>query len=37
MSGAAVNKMAEVSPRELRLVVTAASLGTVFEWYDFFV
>ena len=27
----------EVPPGELRLVVTAASLGTVFEWYDFFV
>jgi MFS family permease len=25
------------SAREQRLVVTAASLGTVFEWYDFFV
>jgi MFS family permease len=25
------------SAKELRMVVTAASLGTVFEWYDFFV
>jgi len=37
MSEAAAGKPAEVSPKELRLVVTAASLGTVFEWYDFFV
>jgi MFS family permease len=27
----------EPSASELRLVVTAASIGTVFEWYDFFV
>jgi MFS family permease len=27
----------EPSAKELRLVVTAASIGTVFEWYDFFV
>jgi MFS family permease len=37
MSGAVESKTGEVSPKELRLVVTAASLGTVFEWYDFFV
>jgi MFS family permease len=37
MSGAVADKTTEVSPKELRLVVTAASLGTVFEWYDFFV
>ncbi len=27
---------AEVSPKELRKVVFASSLGTVFEWYDFY-
>ncbi len=37
MSEAATDKTHEVPPGELRLVVTAASLGTVFEWYDFFV
>jgi MFS family permease len=26
-----------VSPAKMRLVVAASSLGTVFEWYDFFV
>ena len=25
------------SPKEIRLVITASSLGTVFEWYDFFI
>jgi len=29
--------MREPSPKEIRLVITASSLGTVFEWYDFFV
>ena len=33
----ATQRSAEPSASELRLVVTAASLGTVFEWYDFFV
>ncbi len=37
MSEASAARVDEVSPKELRLVVTAASLGTVFEWYDFFV
>lgn len=27
----------EVSPAKMRLVVAASALGTVFEWYDFFV
>lgn len=27
---------AEPSPSDMRLVITASSLGTVFEWYDFF-
>jgi MFS family permease len=25
------------SPADIRLVITASSLGTVFEWYDFFI
>src|SRR5262249_50061766 len=27
----------EVTPARMRLVVAASALGTVFEWYDFFV
>ncbi len=27
----------ELTPKEMRLVITASSLGTVFEWYDFFI
>lgn len=30
------DKTQEVSPARLRLVVTASSAGTTFEWYDFF-
>ena len=25
------------SPADMRLVITASSLGTIFEWYDFFI
>jgi MFS family permease len=28
---------AEPSARDMRLVISASSLGTVFEWYDFFI
>ncbi|WP_374943460.1 MFS transporter [Sphingomonas sp.] len=28
---------AQPSPADIRLVITASSLGTVFEWYDFFI
>ncbi len=31
------NPVAEPSPQDVKLVVTASSLGTVFEWYDFFI
>ena len=24
------------APKDVRLVITASALGTVFEWYDFF-
>ena len=27
----------EPSPADIRLIITASSLGTVFEWYDFFI
>ena len=27
----------EIEPKKLRLVVAASSLGTMFEWYDFFI
>ncbi len=27
----------ELTPKETRLVIAASSLGTVFEWYDFFI
>ena len=27
----------QVSPGEIRLVIAASSLGTAFEWYDFYV
>ncbi|MES2755207.1 MAG: MFS transporter [Pseudomonadota bacterium] len=41
MAAAAVDTNAsavavEPSPKDIRLVITASSLGTVFEWYDFF-
>ncbi|MES2441231.1 MAG: MFS transporter [Pseudomonadota bacterium] len=28
---------AEPTPKEMRLVISASSLGTIFEWYDFFI
>ncbi|GAA4762276.1 MFS transporter [Stakelama sediminis] len=28
---------AEPSAKDMRLIITASSLGTVFEWYDFFI
>ena len=27
----------EISPRRIRMVIGASSVGTVFEWYDFFI
>ena len=30
-------KTTDVRPADLRLVIAASSLGTVFEWYDFFI
>jgi len=32
-----VEEAAEPSAKEVRLVIGASSLGTVFEWYDFFI
>jgi MFS family permease len=37
MSTQAVAPMTEKNPMETRKVVFAAALGTVFEWYDFFI
>ena len=34
---ASVAAAAEPSASEMRLIITASSLGTVFEWYDFFI
>ena len=31
------SRIADPSPQEIRLVIAASSLGTVFEWYDFFI
>ena len=36
MAAAAENEIT-LDPKRDRLVITASSLGTVFEWYDFFV
>jgi MFS family permease len=27
----------EPAPQDIRLIITASSLGTIFEWYDFFI
>ena len=32
-----VELAAEPSRHDIRLIITASSLGTVFEWYDFFI
>lgn len=37
MANAAGASEAAIDPKRDRLVITASSLGTVFEWYDFFV
>jgi MFS family permease len=36
MTGAASSEL-EIDPKRDRLVIVASTLGTVFEWYDFFV
>ncbi len=36
-SEAADGQLAEPSRNDVRLVISASSLGTVFEWYDFFI
>jgi MFS family permease len=33
----AQERIEELKPKDVRLVITASSLGTVFEWYDFFI
>jgi len=37
MATAALSEPAEPSGNDVRLVISASSLGTVFEWYDFFI
>jgi MFS family permease len=37
MASAAPAVPAEISKKEIRLVIAASSAGTVFEWYDFFI
>ncbi|AQR75252.1 MFS transporter [Sphingomonas sp. LM7] len=37
MASVAQDAPAEPSAKEMRLVISASSLGTVFEWYDFFI
>jgi MFS family permease len=37
MASAAANVVQEPSKKDIRLVIAASSLGTVFEWYDFFI
>jgi nitrate/nitrite transporter NarK len=37
MANEATTTAVEPSPADIRLVITASSLGTVFEWYDFFI
>ena len=34
---AAATPAGEPSGKDMRLVISASSVGTVFEWYDFFV
>ena len=36
-AAASAQSSPEISPAKMRLVVAASALGTVFEWYDFFV
>ncbi|MHA6723328.1 MFS transporter [Sphingomonas sp. RS2018] len=36
-AGATTDTAAEPSAKDIRLVITASSLGTAFEWYDFFI
>ena len=37
MTSAAATAPIEPSAADMRLVIGASSLGTVFEWYDFFI
>ena len=37
MAGIAAEHSAEPSASDIRLVIAASSMGTVFEWYDFFI
>ena len=37
MATIAANRIEELKPSDVRLVIAASSLGTIFEWYDFFI
>lgn len=37
MASVAAEQTADLGNADVRLVITASSLGTVFEWYDFFI
>ncbi len=37
MATVAAQRIEELKPSDVRLVIAASSLGTVFEWYDFFI
>ena len=37
MATIAAQRVDELKPSDVRLVIAASSLGTVFEWYDFFI
>ena len=37
MASIAAQDLAEPSSQDIRLVISASSLGTIFEWYDFFI
>ncbi len=37
MATLAQERIEELKPKDVRMVIAASSLGTVFEWYDFFI
>ena len=37
MATVAAQRIEELKPSDVRLVIAASSLGTIFEWYDFFI
>ena len=37
MATLAASAAPQVAPKDIRTVIAASSLGTIFEWYDFFI